>query len=105
MQDGRCAGTVRGFVGDCERRPTVERNGKWYCWQHDPDRLAEQAKERRDAWRAKMQKEDDAFAARRSRRDLEARAGIKDLTDAELEKLAALGGVRNLLRAREAKAE
>lgn len=29
----------------CQRRAKVERNGKWYCAQHDPDRIAQRRRE------------------------------------------------------------
>lgn len=52
-------GGWRTLYSACKRRATVERDGKWYCRQHDP-----QAKEaRREATRARW----DAEARERDR--------------------------------------
>ncbi len=39
-----------GFFSRCNREGTIERNGRWYCFQHDPNevqRRAEETNERR----------------------------------------------------------
>ena len=33
--------------GECARDATVERNGEWYCWQHDPEYVASKETKRR----------------------------------------------------------
>ena len=40
----------------CVRTKTVERNGEWYCWQHDPERTARKEQERREASEAKWKR-------------------------------------------------
>ena len=45
----------------CSRPATVQRDGKWYCWQHDPKRVEAEAKKRRAAWEAKMDREDAKY--------------------------------------------
>lgn len=35
----KCCGSAQRNSGNCDRAPTVTRDGKPYCWQHDPERL------------------------------------------------------------------
>lgn len=58
--------SIRGH--QCTRNGKVERNGNWYCGQHDP----EAAKARREAQNAKWQAERAAEAEKRRARDAEA---------------------------------
>ena len=38
-------------VRRCTRTNTQKHsNGKWYCWQHNPDRIERKHKEREDKW-------------------------------------------------------
>ena len=48
---------VSGRVYACSRPATVKRDGKWYCWQHDPERVKVDAKKRRAGWKAEMDRE------------------------------------------------
>ena len=41
----------------CSRKATVQHNGDWYCWQHDPDRVAARRK-------ASKEKSDKDWAAK-----------------------------------------
>lgn len=41
----------------CQRPATIERDSKWYCWQHDPERVEADRKKRRAGWEAKMNRE------------------------------------------------
>lgn len=41
----------------CQRPATIECDGKWYCWQHDPERVKAEAKKHRADWEAKMDRE------------------------------------------------
>ena len=50
----------------CSRKATVERDGKWYCWQHDPERVEADKKKRRASEDAKQNKR-SAMYARRAR--------------------------------------
>jgi hypothetical protein len=63
-----CCETVRGektgwrySYHACSRRATFERNGKWYCGTHDPEKIAAKSKMRESKWKAD-------FAAERARR-------------------------------------
>jgi hypothetical protein len=44
----KCCGRLTGMCGTCERRPTIVRDNKHYCWQHDPQEAVE-AYEAREA--------------------------------------------------------
>lgn len=57
---------VSGRVYKCHRNATVERNGKWYCWQHDPERVEADKKKRRADSDAKMDRR-SAMYDRRAR--------------------------------------
>lgn len=54
----------------CSRKTTIERDGKRWCWQHDPLKVAERDKERRARWKA----DDDVFRERGRRRGAEIKA-------------------------------
>lgn len=46
---GKIWGTYRdvsGRVYACSRNATVKRDGQWYCWQHDPERVKADKKRR-----------------------------------------------------------
>lgn len=47
---------VSGRVYSCTRWGTVERDGKWYCWQHDPERVKVDKEKKRAKWQAKQDK-------------------------------------------------
>lgn len=77
MSEKRCSATVAGdriiwTPQQCSRNATVERNGKAFCGQHDPERV----KARRVASTEKWKAESDE-RTRRYRRDELAR----DLAD------------------------
>jgi hypothetical protein len=67
-----CQGRPAKFTR-CDRKPSVVRDSKHFCWQHDPDRLTKLA-------RAAREKSMEKMAARD-----------------ELERIGALGGVRRML--------
>jgi hypothetical protein len=49
----------RSFIGSgCSRNATVERDGKWYCTQHDPVRIEEKRKAETAAWLEESQRRD-----------------------------------------------
>jgi len=60
---------VSGRVYKCSRNATIKRNGQWYCWQHDPERVAGDKEKRRVADKAKM----DRYTARWETRALNAK--------------------------------
>ena len=39
----------------CSRNAKVERNGRWYCTQHDPERVAAKNEERDERWAAERE--------------------------------------------------
>ena len=46
----------------CSRRGAVERDGKWYCRQHDPDSVQAQRAASDAAYRARCQEQDRIHA-------------------------------------------
>jgi len=48
---------VSGAIYPCRRPATVQRDGKWYCWQHDPERVKADKEKRRAAWNAKADRQ------------------------------------------------
>lgn len=55
MIDVRCSKTVfgdRGHHYQCTRNATVKRDGKSYCFQHDPVNVAKRDKKRQAKWDA-----------------------------------------------------
>ena len=55
---------VSGRVYPCSRNATVERDGKWYCWQHDPERVKTDKKRRRAKWEVDQQQKNAQYARR-----------------------------------------
>ena len=51
----------------CSRKATVEREGKWYCWQHDPERAIKQNQKRQ----AQCDAEANERKAKETRRNVE----------------------------------
>ncbi len=95
MNVERCCKQVfrTGWGGNnCTRKGTVEVNGKWYCWQHDPERVKREDKKRYQEWKDK----NDASNAVWHRRTLE-REVCQDVSTEEIEKLGAGGLLRMLL--------
>ncbi len=43
----------------CLRNGTVQRDGRWYCWQHDSVAKEKRDAERNAKWEAKWKKEHD----------------------------------------------
>ena len=56
----------------CARAGKVERDGKWYCKQHDPVAVAERKAERDRKWRAECDAKDAARAEAKRQRELAA---------------------------------
>ena len=93
----KCEGKGR-FGWDCDRKGTIEREGKWYCWQHDPDRLDREARERNEQRKRELAELEAKHEARLARRILEETAGTNNLTDDDLRRIIELGGIRKLLQ-------
>jgi hypothetical protein len=92
-----CQGKANLFLGHCERKPTVERDGKWFCWQHDPERLKRLAAERWAKRKEEIARTESEQDARIHRRRLLERAGIDNPSDDLLERIIALGGIQNMV--------
>lgn len=94
----RCQGKCRTFWGNCDRKPTVVRDGKHYCWTHDPERLEREALEKRKQRREELKRQEEIFELKLKRRLLVEQAGTRDLTNAELALIVELGGIRAMLQ-------
>lgn len=92
-----CQGRAMMNMGMCDRKPSVVRDGKPYCWQHDPERLSQLAKERWERCKAEIARVEQEQDARIERRRLEAAAGADNLTNDDLQTLIRLGGIRALI--------
>lgn len=98
----KCEGHLRGtFAGMCYRKgkSLVERDGKWYCWQHDPERLAQLAKEKqeeREKRYAKMERKNDE---RIERHRLLVAAGLEEVSNDLLRDIIHLGGIDAMIQA------
>lgn len=70
MVDKRCCIQVpygsyfRSYL--CQRKGTVEDGSKWYCWQHDPERVKKERKKAEE----KMEKK---WAVEKAETDVETR--------------------------------
>jgi hypothetical protein len=96
--EGECQGKAGHFLGRCERKPIVVHDGKPYCWQHDPERLQKIAREKWEARKAEMARDDAEFERKLARRKLVEEAGTGDLSDDDLREIIGHGGIRNILR-------
>jgi len=76
----------------CTRKGTVEVYGKWYCWQHDPERVERLQKEAEEKWEHESQASTEKFQRRHLEQDVCAGA-----TDEELESILGVGGLRGML--------
>lgn len=92
----RCQGKVRVF-GYCLRKPSVTRDGKPYCWQHDPER---EDKIRGEKWEKRKQEiaaMEDKADKNIQTRILKERAGLGAPTDELLQTIIDLGGIREMI--------
>lgn len=87
-----CQGRPR-FYGYCQGRVSVERDGKRYCWRHDPVRIAETAAKARAERLARYKAEEARWEAQERRADLRRNSGIDTLTDQDLQQIMAAGGI------------
>lgn len=87
----KCAGKTWSDIGHqrvyrCSRNATIERDGKWYCWQHDPIRVEADKQKRRARWDARHDRE--AAKWERRTRNAKLAALASEETAALLERLA-----------------
>jgi hypothetical protein len=95
--EGECQGKANSFCGSCDRKPSVVRDGKPYCWQHDPERLQKLAKERWELRKQEIAKVEADQDARIVRRKLEEAAGVDKLTNDTLGIIIRLGGIQQMI--------
>lgn len=87
----------------CARDATVERDGKAYCWQHDPEYVAKKDAERNAQWKRKWaldkKKRDEASRMRGLRKASSEMLGmfIKEIDVLTPAKLRAVRRVRHIL--------
>lgn len=58
----------RGSSYQCQRPATIERNGRWYCWQHDPEYIEKKEQEKRKKWEMKQARNAAQYARRNAER-------------------------------------
>ena len=67
-----CAKVFRGYHHyPCVKKGKVQRDGKWYCGTHDPDKVAAREAERQAKWDAELKADE---AKRKAERIRDARA-------------------------------
>ena len=76
----------------CPRKATVQRDGKGYCRQHDPEAVKARSDESMAKWNAKWERDKHEH----NRRTLETRV-CADVSDDDLRRLAEAGGLAALL--------
>jgi hypothetical protein len=69
----QCCGMLAGVIGDCLLNGTVEVNGKWYCYQHDPAVATRKAQLRLAARIAHEQEMEAEWNRKRAEEELNAR--------------------------------
>lgn len=93
-----CGAKLANVLGTCWRRATVERDGQWYCFQHDPERVERLRLERQAAEKAKWDEFHRKDELRVAHNKLLDASGVKGLTDDDLVRIAAAGGMEKLLK-------
>ena len=103
MEERQCCKEVRPAgshwawgLSQCTRKGTVEVDGKWYCWQHDPARVERLRKEEEEKFDHKWDAQ--RKAAQRQRLEAKVCAGV---TDENLAWIVSQGGLVWLLEAYE----
>jgi hypothetical protein len=77
----------------CTRSGTVDRSGKVYCRQHDPGDPEENRRRRMEKWtreEARLETEGRHLCLLRD-------SGVESLTDQDLERIVAAGGIKAFL--------
>jgi hypothetical protein len=92
-----CNAKTRNLFGRCDRRATVERDGRWFCWQHDPERFQAERAARAARRRQEAMAHEAEIEARWRRDDLLRNSGVGALTNQDLEQIVAAGGIRAFL--------
>ncbi len=96
----KCEGRLRTCQGQCERNGTISRDGRVYCWQHDPgDPEENKAKRMRKYAEEEAQDRaiEEAYKARRERQQLLELSGVDKLTNEDLQTIISHGGIQSLI--------
>jgi len=95
MEEHQCCKQIRTdrafYSHQCPRKGTIVVNGKWYCWQHDPERVARLCKENQEKFDRKHQASRDERYRRLAEQDV-----CKGVSTEELEELGT-NALRELL--------
>jgi hypothetical protein len=97
MSEKRCHGKNKRFLGYCDRKPSVVREGVDYCWQHDPERLSRVVKENRQKRKVEMAERETKVDAEIHQRQLRRQAGVDALSEADLLTIIRLGGILSMI--------
>lgn len=97
---GKCQGRLSGcFGGNCERRASITRGGRGYCWQHDPERVSRERKAKAQQLRQEIRRREERIDAEVERSALHRRAGLDSLTDDDIRNIISLGGIQSMIYA------
>lgn len=99
----KCASSPTSFLGYCERKPSVVRDGVHYCWQHDPERLEKQRKLQWEQRKAELARLEAKIDKDQERRILLKKAGLDVVTNEQLHKIIELGGITKIIETGENK--
>jgi hypothetical protein len=83
----------------CSRTATVEKDGKWYCWQHNPEYEAKKNKELREKWDREAAERTKRWADEAERKRLLDESGVARLDVFELRWIIAAGGIHAIMAA------
>ena len=100
-QKPKCQGKSNLYAFSCDRNATIFLDGKGYCWQHSPIRAATAAQKREAERLEAERKRQEEW----QRRDRLRNVGLRetDITDEVLSRVEALGGLRVMIEALEAR--
>lgn len=72
----------------CQKKGTLQHDGRWYCKTHHPPTVAAKKAARHAAWEAEFKAKQDAMAAARAERaEIERRAALYPKRMAEIKRL------------------
>jgi len=97
QNSSKCQGRAESFVGICDRKPSVERDGKPYCWQHDPERKRKEAQKKWEERKWEMRQLEEKIDAEIERKRLLKASGVSALTNEQLVTIIEAGGVIELI--------
>ena len=92
----QCEGRLSSMMGRCEKAGNIIRDGKHYCWMHDPTRLDIQRGAKAKAERERKTRIEAEYEARAKRRKLLRDSGVEYLTDEELQRIIEHHGMKGI---------